>query len=156
MDNYAMKLSEALRKNAGKGFPIFLSIGLSKGVGNHAVSLTLDDVQNKLVLEFFDSLGKLDGKAWSEDKRMQEILRRIPKYIKEWDGRTPKLVEVMKGKESVNMVGTGHCDAISLYYISKRSVNPLTKTTKTVEELRTNAKQKITDINKRIRKKETL
>ncbi len=156
IDKYAEKLSEALKKNSHKGFPIFLSVGLSKGFGNHSVSLTLDEVQNKLILEFFDSMGKLDGEVWNEDKRMQKILQKVPKYIKTWAERTPRLIEVMKGKESVNMVGSGHCDAITLYYISKRSANPRTTTTTKIEGLRTNAKRQITDINKRIRKKETL
>ena len=119
--------------NNKKNFPYFYSLNLmwSEKDDKHSMYLVFDynyELEN-YTIELFDSNGplnedKLVGKEYQNKLpneynvwRTVEILcHKIYEYI----GVKPIPIEVLKNSHNINTCGDGHCDALSLFYVTLR------------------------------------
>lgn len=139
-------------KHVKTGTTVFclLNLVVSKASDKHAMCLGITQMKDKVVFEIFDPNGELSTVGW------EGYVRNLVTLIADIYSDTNKVVvdvkDVRKGKNNLNTVGEGNCNALVLLYISLRSENSLTQTNRQLDKSKMNL-QRLSNINKTIQKK---
>ena len=116
-----------------ENFPYFYSLNLmwSEKDDKHSMYLIFDynEELQRYTIELFDSNGplnenNLEGKEYQDKLPNEYNTWRAVEYlcdiINEYIGKRPLPIEVLKEGHNINTCSDGHCDALSLFYVTLR------------------------------------
>jgi hypothetical protein len=129
-DKYAEAILEEVKKFKGKPFPYFIILGLqwTRENDKHSITLIIDKEKGECGLHIFDSNGSFfitdDEKNKTQLDHLYSILLVLKEKIAEYFECPTRIINDMRGIKNLNTVGTGNCEALSLWYITKYFLHP--------------------------------
>tara|TARA_B100001173_G_scaffold282470_1_gene267350 strand:+ start:375 stop:1079 length:705 start_codon:yes stop_codon:yes gene_type:complete len=95
-----------------KNYIIILSLQITNEGDKHAFLIYFDKKYNRL--ELFDSNGSNSN---SHGKNTKSFLKNMKDYLEtELNKTTTQKIKIINYDENINILDTGHCDALSLFY----------------------------------------